>query len=68
MSIFHTSQPTTAFYPKLGCNKFFLQKLQMLTPVHNDAEDTNNADDADSADNTDHFNWMSGIALLKAVR
>ena len=39
MSHFHTSQPTTAFYPKLGCIQSSLQKLQMLTPVHKDAKD-----------------------------
>ena len=47
VSDFPTSQPTTAFYTKLWCIQFFLQKLQMLTPVHNDADDTEDADDAD---------------------
>ena len=54
MSHFPTAQPTTAFYPKLQCIQFSLQKLQMLTPVHNsvdDADDTGNANNASDADN-----------------
>ena len=58
MSHFLTSQPTTVFYPKPGCIQFSLQKLQMLPPVHNDADD---------ADNTDDYNRLIGIVLLKAV-
>ena len=57
MSHFPTSQPTTAFYPKLGCIQFSLQKSQMLTPVHNDKDDANDADD---------YNRVIGKTLLKA--
>ena len=57
MSHFPTSQPTTAFYPKLGCIQFSFQKLEMLTPIHNDADDTDDADD---------YNRVICIALLKA--
>ena len=69
---FPTSQPSTAFYLKLGCILFSLQKLQMLTPVHNNADDTNDADnaddanDADDTDNADNYNRVIGIALMKA--
>ena len=63
MSHFPTSLPTTAFYPKLGCIQFSLQKLQMLTPVHNDANDTDNGNKAEDADN---YNRVIGIAQLKA--
>ena len=56
MSHCPTSQPTTAFYPKLGCIQFSLQKLQMLTPVHNDTDDANDKDD---------YNRVIGIELLK---
>ena len=65
MSHFPTSQPTTAFYPKLGYIQFSLQKLQMLTPFHNDADDANDADNADNAHNADDYKVI-GIALLKA--
>ena len=57
MSHFPTSQSTTTFYPKLGCIQCSLQKLQRLTPVHNDADDADNADD---------YKSVIGIALLKA--
>ena len=68
MSHFPTSQPTTAFYPKLGCIQFSLQKLEMLITVHNDADDANDADDTDNASDTDdidNYNRVIGIALLK---
>ena len=51
MSYFHTSQPTTAFHPKLGYIQFSLQKLQMLTLVHNDVDDTDTTDDASNENN-----------------
>ena len=46
--------------------QFSLQKLQMLTPVHNDEDNANNADAANDANNADNFNRVIGIALLKA--
>ena len=55
MSHFPTSLPTTAFYPKLGCIQFSLQRLQMLSPAHNDV------------DNTDDYNRVIGMAQLKAL-
>ena len=58
MSHFPTSQPSTAFYPKLGCIQFPLQKLEMLTPVPNDT------DDANDEDNAEDYNRVIGIALL----
>ena len=61
MSHFTTSKPTTAFYPKLGCIQFSFQKLEMLTPAHNDTDNTDDADDAN-----DGYNRVIGIALLKA--
>ena len=62
MSHFPTSELTTAFYPKLGCIHVSLQKLEMLTPVHNDAY-TNDADDTNNANN---YNMVIDIALLVA--
>ena len=59
VSHFPTSQPTTAFYSKLGCIQFSLPKLGMLTPVHNDANNT------DNADNPDNYNRVIGTAQLK---
>ena len=41
----------------------FLVKNNLLTSVHNDADDTDATDDAD---NTDDYNRVIGIALLKA--
>ena len=58
MSHFLTSEPTTAFYTKLGCIQFSLQKL-MLTHVHNDV------DNVDDADDTNDYNMVIDIALLK---
>ena len=69
MSHFPTSQPTTAFFPKLECIQFSLQKLQMLTPVHNDADNAKDSDDAydvDNADSTDDYYKVLGMALVKA--
>ena len=66
MSDFPTPQPTTAFYPKLGCIRFSLQRLQMLTPVHNDTDDADDTDNANDVDNADDYNRLIGIALLKA--
>ena len=57
MSHFPTSQTTTAFYPKLRCIQFSLQKLQMLTLVYNNANNTDDAND---------YNRVIGIAQLKA--
>ena len=50
MSHFPTSQQTTDSYPKLGCSQFSLQKLQMLTTVYSDTDNTNNAATDDDAD------------------
>ena len=41
----------------------FLQKLEMLTPVHNNAND---ADDPNNANDMDDDNRVIGIALLNA--
>ena len=50
------SQPQLS-NPKLGCIQFSPQKLQVLTPVHNDTEDT---------DDAGNYNSVIGIALMKA--
>ena len=60
MSHFSTSQPITAFYPKVGCIQFSIQKLQMLTTAHNDAD---NANDADDLQQGDWYNTAEGFQL-----
>ena len=45
--------------------QFFLVKNNLLTSVHNNADDTDAVDDTDNADDANDYNRMVGIALLK---
>ena len=46
--------------------KSSLQKLQMLIPVHNDANNADDANNTDNVDGADDYNRVICITLLKS--
>ena len=49
--------------------QFFLAKNNLFASIHNDTDDadaTDNADTTDNGDDANKYNWVIGIALVKA--